>query len=224
MKIVFLNVWGGTQKEELRIWIETQKTSVDVFCFMEANEEFKKNCGDLLKGYKLAEGYKNVINEDGCFQNTYIKNSQSLIKTETVLERDEYTGLGLFTQIGGLNILNVHGVAQPGDKLDNPKRIKQSREIIDFMAKIDGPKIIGGDFNLELMTESVAMFEKNGYRNLIKEFNIKTTRNRLIWERYPESKQYFADYVFVNPEVKIKNFEVPQNEISDHLPLILEIE
>ena len=65
------------------------------------------------------------------------------------------------------------------------------------------------------------MFEDNGYKNLIKEFKIPTTRNEISWAKY-ENKQLFADFVFVSPDVKITNFSVPNNEISDHLPLILE--
>ena len=68
------------------------------------------------------------------------------------------------------------------------------------------------------------MFQKYGYLDLIKKFGIKTTRNEVAWENYPDNKQYFSDYVFVNPEAKIKSFSVPDLEISDHLPLILEIE
>ena len=37
-------------------------------------------------------------------------------------------------------------------------------------------------------------------------------------------KQHFADYVFVSKDVKVKKFEVPYLEISDHLPLILDFE
>jgi endonuclease/exonuclease/phosphatase family metal-dependent hydrolase len=92
------------------------------------------------------------------------------------------------------------------------------------MAKTDGEKIIGGDFNLNKNTESVKMFEKNGYRNLIEEFGIEVTRNHLIWDLYPENIQFWADYLFVSPEVKVKSFEVPKNEVSDHLPQVLVIE
>jgi hypothetical protein len=67
------------------------------------------------------------------------------------------------------------------------------------------------------------MFKNNGYKNLIGDYQIITTRNNLAWSLYPD-KQYFADYVFASPEIKVKSFEVPNNEVSDHLPLILEIE
>jgi endonuclease/exonuclease/phosphatase family metal-dependent hydrolase len=67
------------------------------------------------------------------------------------------------------------------------------------------------------------MFEENGYIDHIKENNIPTTRNRHSWDRYP-NKQYYADYAFTSPEVKVNHFEVIENEASDHLPLVLDIE
>lgn len=127
-----------------------------------------------------------------------------------------------------INLLNVHGMALPGNKFDTPERIKQSEKIIDFMNDKEGIKIIGGDFNLLPDTKSIKMFEKAGYRNLIKDFNIKNTRNEVSWSNFSKDpnfvKQFFADYVFVSSDVKVKSFEVPYMEISDHLPQILEID
>jgi endonuclease/exonuclease/phosphatase family metal-dependent hydrolase len=37
-------------------------------------------------------------------------------------------------------------------------------------------------------------------------------------------KQPFADYIFITPDIKVKNFEVPDLEISDHLPMILDFD
>ena len=67
---------------------------------------------------------------------------------------------------------------RPGHKLDTPVRLRQSKLILDFLKDKVGSKIIGGDFNLLPETRSVEMFEKAGYRNLIKEFGIKNTRNK----------------------------------------------
>ena len=109
-----------------------------------------------------------------------------------------------------VHIANIHGKARPGHKLDTSARLKQSGTMISLFKNKTGPKIIGGDFNLVPNTESIRMFEKAGYRNLIKEFKIGSTRNRLGWEQFKDQpgfvKQYFADYVFVSPEVKVKNF------------------
>jgi endonuclease/exonuclease/phosphatase family metal-dependent hydrolase len=118
--------------------------------------------------------------------------------------------------------LKFLGQPKPGTKLDTKEREEASKRIIDFMKEKSGEKIIGGDFNLLPNTQSILAFENSGYKNLIKEFNIKTTRNNNAWKHY-EDKQLFADYVFVSKNLKIKKFEVIENEISDHLPLILTI-
>ena len=34
--------------------------------------------------------------------------------------------------------------------------------------------------------------------------------------------QKFADYVFVSPDVNVESFSVPDIDISDHMPLVLE--
>ena len=120
---------------------------------------------------------------------------------------------------------NMHGLAHPGSKLDTSNRIKQSESLLAEMEKQEGERILGGDFNLELNTESVRMFEKNGYRNLIREYNIGTTRSDLNRAKYAkEDWQYYADYTFVSSDVKVTKFEVPNVNVSDHLPLIVEIE
>lgn len=72
--------------------------------------------------------------------------------------------------------------------------------------------------------ESIRMFEKNNYRDLIKDFHITTTRNRIALDKYPGNERLFSDYVFVSSGVSVKGFLVPDVEISDHLPLLVEID
>ena len=226
MRIVFLNVWRGEVGEAIFEFINKEKQNTDIFVFMESSDDFKLKCKKILFDYLKVDASKKSDNEDEYLLATYIKNDCKILDSKIILEDDFNIGYGLYSKIFFnnqiINLMNVHGAPRPGDKLDNPKRIEQSKEIINFMEKTEGLKIVGGDFNLEPETESVKMFEKNGYRNLIKEYKITTTRNDLAWSKY-ESKQMFADYVFVSPEVKVKSFEVPNIEVSDHLPLILEI-
>jgi len=223
MKIVFFNVWNGKVGEKLWNYIEEIKDSTDVFVLIETDDEVVNKCKTILTDYQYHFGYKKVDDKD-FYQVTFVKNKYKINGTDEISKDNSSLGLTLYTKIENINLANVHGLTwNTDDKLDTPLRLEQSQNIIDFMVKNDGPKIIGGDFNLDLNTESVRMFEKNGYRNLISEFNIKTTRNHLVWDKYPD-KQMYADFVFVSPEIKVKSFEVPDVEVSDHLPLILEIE
>lgn len=121
-------------------------------------------------------------------------------------------------------IVNVHGVAYPGSKLDTPERRSQSQKIVEFLNREKSEKILGGDFNLMPDTESIRMIERAGMRSMIKEFNIRTTRSILSYARYPETdRQHFSDYVFVSPGVGVSDFRAPQISISDHLPMVLGI-
>jgi len=188
----------------------------------------KQLARNTLSGYTGIERYKYVTDDDNFPQATYIRDTIPLLSSGTIMENEEGVGLGLYVQIrfghGDLYLCNFHGISQPGDKLDNPERLRQSEMLIEFFEGKDGPKIIGGDFNVFPESKSIQMFLKNGYKNLIKEYNIATTRNRLAWGMYPDNKQYYySDYVFVSPDIKINKFSVPDVEISDHLPLILEI-
>ena len=87
-----------------------------------------------------------------------------------------------------------------------------------------------GDLNLNPDTESIRMIEEAGYRNLIAKHDIKTTRGEMNRKLHPEwaggkyGYQEFADYTFVSKKVSVTGFEVPEAEVSDHLPMILEID
>lgn len=121
-----------------------------------------------------------------------------------------------FTKGKKFTILNIHGIWLKGGKNDSPSRLEQSMKINEFLNKQKGEKILCGDFNLNMDTKSVKILEKD-LINLIKEYNIQTTRNKL----FPGNEK-FADYTFVSKGIKVSNFAVPNIEISDHLPMILE--
>ncbi|MEK7616700.1 MAG: endonuclease/exonuclease/phosphatase family protein [Patescibacteria group bacterium] len=113
-------------------------------------------------------------------------------------------------------ICNVHGIWNKAGKNDSPSRINQSQKIKEFLENHQGGKILVGDFNLDINTKSIKILEED-FRNLIKEYNIPTTRNK-----YFPGNEKFADYVFVSSEIKIMDFQVPNIEVSDHLPLTVE--
>ncbi len=116
-----------------------------------------------------------------------------------------------------LTIANIHAMWFEGNKLDNPQTITQSERICEFLKTVKAPIIMSGDFNLWPETESIAMLERAGLRDLIKEYHVTSTRPRDWPYQHP-----FADYVFVSPVVQIIDFRVLPNEVSDHLPLSLE--
>jgi len=237
MRIIFLNSWFGKTGKPFFDFIKKEYSKTDIFCFMEfspelfdeVSEMFKDHRGYIEKG-DLLEIYKLI----DC-QVIFVRKGLEVIASgklntyKTSPQDTGFTSYIAFKYKGKIiNLLNVHGKARPGTKFDTPVRLKQSENIINFVASREGIKIIGGDFNLNPNTKSVEMFEEAGYRNLIKDYKITSTRNRVSWENFKSTpgfeKQHFADYAFVSPEVKVKSFEVPYTEASDHLPLILDFE
>jgi endonuclease/exonuclease/phosphatase family metal-dependent hydrolase len=77
-------------------------------------------------------------------------------------------------------------------------------------------RILCGDFNLLPNTDSLTILEQ-GMRNLIKEYPVTSTRSRFY-----EKPDKFADYILVSPEVVVEDFQVLDEAVSDHLPLLLE--
>lgn len=116
-----------------------------------------------------------------------------------------------------LTVCNLHGIWTK-TKDDTQSRIKQSEMVLDFLKKQSRESIVCGDFNLNPDTESIAMLEEK-LKNLIKIYKIPTTRNKFS-PKFQENK--FADYIFVSNGIKVKDFQVPNVNISDHLPMILE--
>lgn len=123
------------------------------------------------------------------------------------------------TPHGKRTVINFHGLWNGLGKGDSEDRITQSRNIIDFLKKLDHPFVLCGDFNLLPDTESLKMFEDFGLRNLISEYGIKSTRSSLY-----EKPNKFADYVFVHSQINVKEFRVMEDVVSDHLALYLDFE
>jgi hypothetical protein len=228
MKIIFLNALGGKFRDEITEYITIASRSTDIFCFQETDRQVRLICKDALAGWREIAARKDMYSEDEFNLAIYVNKNISVLSSEVIFKSGEDVGLGMYSEVQAgdkiIHIGNFHGVSQPGDKLDNAERITQSKGLIDFFKDKQGLKIIGGDFNALPETKSIQMFEENGYKDLIKDFKIPTTRNRLVWELFPETKLYYSDYVFVSPDVKVKSFLVPNIEISDHLPMELEIE
>lgn len=229
MKIIFLNTFHSGVAQELRAYIEKHIATTDIFCFQEAPKEDRVTYEDLFAEFEVHTAHKGDEPSNRYGNTTYIRKSVEVKKTDTLFEVDkDGIKLGLTTvftvEVQGklLMFCNVHGIPIPGHKLDTPARLLQSQAILDAIS--GDAIIIGGDFNLLPETESVQVFAEHGYRNLIADFDIKTTRNRLTFERFPDNIQLYADYAFTSPAIKVTDFVVPGDVVSDHQPLELTFE
>lgn len=122
-------------------------------------------------------------------------------------------------------VINFHGyyAGKGFGKSDIEERILQSEEISNFVKELSGEIVLGGDFNINPDTQSLKIIESIPLENLISKYNIQTTRTSL----YPKEKKDVwphADYVFVNDEVNVVDFQVDiDSDVSDHAPMFLKI-
>jgi len=236
MKLISLNIWGGGAYEPLIKFIKDNAGDTDVFCFQEvffSSAMIVESRGvrlNILADIAAAlPGFHCLIAPIGSGYDTSgpididVSEEERLQKNKTIDDIPcNFQYVCFRAENKAFTICNMHGVANPGDKKDNDERLEQSNKVINFLAGKKGAKILCGDFNLLPETKSIAMIEEAGMINLIKKFAIECTRSRLSpWFGSPDFQE-FADYTFVSPDVNVLNFTVPDVEVSDHLPLVLE--
>ncbi|MDB5245271.1 MAG: Endonuclease, partial [Parcubacteria group bacterium] len=116
-----------------------------------------------------------------------------------------------------VTIINFHGLWNGQGKGDSEDRLTQSDKILEFIRTLNHPVVLCGDFNLTPETESLKKLENAGLENLIKTFDITSTRTSF----YTKPERY-ADYVLVSEDIKVESFSLLPEEVSDHAALSLD--
>jgi endonuclease/exonuclease/phosphatase family metal-dependent hydrolase len=244
MKLICLNTWGGKVKDELHDFISKKAADTDIFCFQEVFDNaliaragklgnIDKNLYTIIT--KLLPGHNGYYapsqdDDEGLaiFVKPHIKINEVdnvfVHRYRNAMESEDRTTLGRNIQYIQFSendqeytVINFHGLWNGAGKTDGPDRLNQSQKIREFIeTKAKGKVILVGDFNLEPNTESVAILEK-GMHDLIKEYGITSTRSH--YHKWPSK---FADYAIVSNDLHVIRFEVLQDPVSDHLPLLLE--
>lgn len=233
LHLLSLNIAHGMLADKLFPYLQSKQGTTDVFCIQEVSDSILPALNQLME----SAGYDGYFAEKKTDQKnvyyglaTYVSRKHTVLSTHTIMQYNNGPGLALYCVIQGalgrsIAVTNVHGAPQPGDKVDTPDRIFQSESVIQHLRSENIYSIVMGDFNLMPDTQSIAMFEANGYHNLIEEYAIETTRNHITWDKYPSHmKQLHADYAFLSPDTSIDyDFVVEQDIVSDHLPLQLTV-
>jgi endonuclease/exonuclease/phosphatase family metal-dependent hydrolase len=252
MKLLSLNIWCGKVYTPLMDYIKEQAKDTDIFCFQEvldtptdntSTRNFRANIyeelGKILPnhvGYFSSEqeGVDPIGNVN--FPITFgkamfIRKSLDVKNVDDVFVyrrrngrvNDDNTTHPASLQYAIINkegtiytIAHLHGLWNGRGKTDTEDRLEQSRKVKEFLNGAEGKIVFCGDLNLSPDTRSLAMIKK-GLIDLIDINGVTTTRSSLYGK--PDK---FADYTIVSPDVEVKKFNVPSDEISDHLAMILE--
>lgn len=241
MKVISLNVWGGRINKPLKDFLKNNK-DVDVFCLQEVYHDVPLKSiikHSLYNRYNLYKDISKILHGHQGFFRPHHKRYYGLaifVKRNITVEKEgdifihtveNYQGGGNHSRNlqyvtfklnnEDITVINLHGLWNGKGKTDTDERIVQSQKIKSFLDSVTGKKILCGDFNLRPDTKSLAMVE-DGMVNLVKKYSITSTRTHLYGK--PEK---FADYIFVTPDISVKDFRVMPDVVSDHSPLFLEI-
>jgi endonuclease/exonuclease/phosphatase family metal-dependent hydrolase len=243
MTIETLNIWGGKLNEPLLEHIKRQSDTVDVFCFQEVYKipEGEKPLFDdinphiyldIEKSLPDYQGYFSLAQDNSEGLALFVKKSIPVrnqgdvfvLRHKNAMVNDDATTLGIILQYmqieyngKPLTIANLHGLWTGGGKGDTPERLEQSQRIKEFLDTQEGSKILCGDFNPLLNTESINILEKD-MLNLIKVHGVESTRSH-----YYTKPEKHADYILITPDISVVSFQVLPDPVSDHLSLVVEV-
>lgn len=243
MKLISLNAWCGIKYELLKEFIKYQSKDMDIFCFQEVRNGEYQNQGDemdertnLFKDLKeLLPNFNSYFTEmvPGVGIASFIRNNIEVekIESEQILTAKETEHLkmpsgnsyyprviqSIYLKNSNLIIHNFHGI--PGNsKKDTPERELQINRLLKIINNSVKSQILVGDFNLDMNTEAISRLSTQ-MQNLVKGSGAATTRNT----NYNKLEELpFADYAFASKNIKINEFKVLPDEVSDHLALRLD--
>lgn len=248
MKLITLNVWGGRMANKFGDFFN-KYSDTDIWFFQEVYNSGKEEEHMVVFGYETDYSLYNTLQKhlvshknhfcqvlkDFYGISAFFKQNIEIIEKGEILvakgnwenlkgtsEQDHHRKLQWFEILINRKrvlMMNVHLTHRPEGKKDSEKRLYQSDTIINFMKVFDCPKILAGDFNLLPDTESIKKIEATGMRNLIKEYGVTSTRTEIY-----KKPLKFADYIFVSPEIKVKDLKILPDIISDHSPVLLEFD
>jgi endonuclease/exonuclease/phosphatase family metal-dependent hydrolase len=244
MKLISLNVWGGAINKPLLEFLHKNR-DIDFFLFQEMhhNATSKTNWDnrgnpnlfeDIKKVLPTHDGYFAPAQDDEYGLAGFIKKGVSILESgdvfihrykdamKNMVGQDLGRNLQYFKIAGEKNftLMSFHGLWTGTGKNDTDDRINQSKKIVEFAKSLSGDFILVGDFNLLPHTESIKILEDMGVKNLIKEYGVTNTRTSY----YTKTSDKFADYTFTTPNIKVKDFKILPDEVSDHAAMYLEFE
>ena len=243
MKLVTLNLWQGRLNRNYPYFIADQKA--DIICLQEvysSDIEFP-----VLEQFRSRQYVQEASGlEHSFFSPTYgftvmgskvqfgnlILSRYPFSSQKTIFTSGEYRDLNAPTdyvpntrnaqvakiQVDGkeLTIVNHHGHWEPSV---NGSEVSLAR--LEFLASqlkdIQGPYIVAGDFNVSSKSEAMSNFKNILNLTDLKQGQYESTLTGIVTPYIVD-----CDYILISKEVNSQSFEVSDQLVSDHRPLILE--
>jgi endonuclease/exonuclease/phosphatase (EEP) superfamily protein YafD len=118
------------------------------------------------------------------------------------------------TRIAGrkLRVFNTHLLAFFMLRADRKEHPGQRELVLEQLRASNGPRLLGGDFNVSRHESLVRQFKRAGYSTV--------QTKKVTWRRRP----YVLDHIFYNKDLRLMRQAVKPTLASDHHMLVAEFE
>lgn len=252
MKIIQVNVWLGRLINPLVEFIAQEdpdvlccqevlsaKISDPLFADMQQNYDYLKKAGPFehaffsptygFRSYGEKVYIGNAIFSKFPLQNlATVFTSKEYVEEQTIesfqrnIRNVQICEVKLNSQTT-VTIANHHGYHDL-NPLGNQDTAVSMQRLANSVKNYNKPLILCGDLNITPDSPSLEPLNDLGLINLISENKIRTTLSEV--HRAPQQKRdrIACDYIFVSPDVTVKNFMVSDSLVSDHKALVLEFD
>jgi len=119
-----------------------------------------------------------------------------------------------------IHVMSWHGAwtAPPQDTVET---LRQAKKVADYIKSLKQPFILGCDANNVLESKTIGLINNVAINLMIGRDIVQTTHPK-VHKIAP--KGFLVDYVFTSIHFKLKSLMVPQMLVSDHLPVVAELE
>lgn len=240
MKLIQLNIWGGKLQYQIPAFLKAE--APDIVCMQEVNDlpgpsgalfvaldELQAAVGlghrfmSPVYSYNYMRrkiGYGNAMLSRLALDECDTVFTNGAYSEDFDLTSDDYNVRNLQHAVIAVNgksvhVLNYHGFLVIGSKLGTEQTLAHARMIANYVAQLDGPIILTGDFNLSPASAAIRLLD-DLLVNLPVLHGLRTTYSRF------NVHEEVCDYVFVSKDISVESFRASDQLVSDHRALVLE--
>lgn len=249
LKFIQINIYKGKYLDALVDFLKQEDP--DIVAMQEVTRGDVSYCSD--KTVNIFEYVKAKTGFDGCFgSNQKFADSEKSLLGNAVLSKLPITGSkvlslkefrpvtlfefedsSIFPYLARLAIdviidvdgRTVHAIswhaAWTAPPADTTETLRQAKIVADYLKSLNNPFILGGDLNNIPESKTVGLISSVA-NNLMTGSNVVQTTHPKIHKIVPRG--YLVDFIFTSGGIKAKSLKVPQVTVSDHLPVIAEVE
>lgn len=251
-KVVQINMYKGKYFDDLLSFLDKEDPAIitfqEVTCgiinlYRDKNVDLFNLLRDHLKQYDAVREVDFTINIDHGSLGNAVFSKFKITSTNVVRLKDQISispadaedesfiptlprhVLDAACDVNGrrVHVMSWHG-AWTAPPQDTPVTLRQAQAVRNYLNKLNEtsqPFILAGDLNNIVGNQTIKMIEDvavNAMRNL----SLKSTLHPKVHKIAPRG--YPVDYIFTSKHFKVKDIQVPIVLISDHLPVVAQLE